>query len=78
MTGLGDEPVILEIASLVTDAELNILADGPEIAAHRTAEEISRMEVWPAVQRKKNPGCSTALKLRERGSGKLNARRSIF
>jgi len=52
-TGLGDEQVILEIASLVTDAELNILAEGPEIAAHRTAEEISRMEVWPAVQHKK-------------------------
>ena len=52
MTGLGDEPVILEIASLVTDAELNILAEGPEIAAHRTAEEISRMEAWPAVQHK--------------------------
>ena len=29
MTGLGDEQVILEIASLVTDAELNILAEGP-------------------------------------------------
>ena len=68
MTGLGDEPVILEIASLVTDAELNILAEGPEIAVHRTAEEISRMEVWPAVQHK-NPGCSIALKLRERGQG---------
>ena len=77
MTGLGDEQVILEIASLVTDAELNILAEGPEIAVLRTAEEISRMEAWPAVQHK-NPGCSTALKLRERRSGKLNARRSIF
>jgi oligoribonuclease len=77
MTGLGDEQVILEIASLVTGAELNILAEGPEIAVHRTAEEISRMEAWPAVQHK-NPGYSIALKLRERGAGKLNARRSIF
>ena len=54
MTGLGDEQVILEIASLVTGAELNILAEGPEIAVHRTAEEISRMEAWPAVQHKKS------------------------
>ena len=54
MTGLGDEQVILEIASLVTDAELNILAEGPEIAVLRTAEEISRMEAWPAVQHKKS------------------------
>lgn len=52
-TGLGDEQVILEIASLVTDTELNILAEGPEIAGLRTAEEISRMEAWPAVQHKK-------------------------
>ena len=54
MTGLGDEQVILEIASLATDAELNILAEGPEIAVLRTAEEISRMEAWPAVQHKKS------------------------
>ena len=52
-TGLGDEQVILEIASLVTDTELNILAEGPEITVLRTAEEISRMEAWPAVQHKK-------------------------
>jgi oligoribonuclease len=52
-TGLGDEQVILEIASLVTDTELNILAEGPEIAVLWTAEEISRMEAWPAVQHKK-------------------------
>ena len=52
-TGLGDEQVILEIASLVTDTELNILAEGSEIAVLRTAEEISRMEAWPAVQHKK-------------------------
>ena len=32
MTGLGDEHVILEIATLVTDGNLNILAEGPEIA----------------------------------------------
>jgi len=52
MTGLGDEQVIVEIASLVTDADLNILAEGPEFAIHRTPQEMSRMEEWPAKQHK--------------------------
>ncbi len=52
MTGLSDEQVIIEIASLVTDAELNILAEGPEIAIKRSKEEMSRMEEWPAKQHK--------------------------
>jgi oligoribonuclease len=54
MTGLGDEQVIVEIASLVTDADLNILAEGPELAIHRTPEEMARMEEWPAEQHKKS------------------------
>ncbi len=53
MTGLGDDQVIVEIASLVTDADLSVLAEGPEIAIHRTAEEMARMEEWPAEQHKK-------------------------
>ena len=39
MTGLSDEQVIIEIASLVTDAELNILAEGPEIAIKRSKKK---------------------------------------
>jgi len=54
MTGLGDEQVIVEIASLITDADLNVLAEGPELAIHRTPEEMSRMEDWPAEQHKKS------------------------
>ncbi|MDP6667767.1 MAG: oligoribonuclease [Dehalococcoidia bacterium] len=54
MTGLGDDQVIVEIASLVTDADLNVLAEGPELAIHRTPEEMARMEKWPAEQHKKS------------------------
>ena len=54
MTGLGDDQVIVEIASLITDADLNILAEGPEIVIHRTPEEMSRMEEWSAEQHKKS------------------------
>ncbi len=54
MTGLGDDQVIVEIASLITDADLNILAEGPELAIHRTPQEMARMEEWPAKQHKKS------------------------
>ncbi len=54
MTGLGDDQVIVEIASLVTDADLNVLAEGPELAIHRTPEDMARMEDWPAQQHKKS------------------------
>ncbi|MDA1279898.1 MAG: oligoribonuclease [Chloroflexi bacterium] len=54
MTGLSDDQVIVEIASLITDANLNVLAEGPELAIHRTPEEMSRMEEWPAQQHKKS------------------------
>ena len=52
MNGLSDEQVIIEIASLVTDDELNILSEGPEIAIKRSKKEMSRMEEWPAKQHK--------------------------
>ena len=52
MTGLGDEHVILEIATLVTDGNLNILAEGPEIAVYRSADELKSIEEWSAEHHK--------------------------
>jgi len=47
MTGLDPErDVIIEAAVLVTDGDLNVVADGPEIAIHRSAEELSVMNEW--------------------------------
>ena len=47
MTGLDPERnVIIEIASLVTDRDLNILAEGPCLAIARTAEELATMDAW--------------------------------
>ena len=47
MTGLNAETdVILEIATLVTDGELRIVAEGPELAIHHDAETLSRMDDW--------------------------------
>jgi oligoribonuclease len=44
MTGL--EPatdVIVEIATLITDDELNIVAEGPDLVVHATDEELAQM-----------------------------------
>jgi len=47
MTGLDPEQDrIIEIATLVTDADLNILAEGPVIAVHQSAEQLALMDEW--------------------------------
>jgi len=47
MTGLEpDRHVIIEVASLVTDAQLRILAEGPVIAIHRSERELAEMNDW--------------------------------
>lgn len=47
MTGLDpDTHKIIEIASIVTDSELNILAEGPVLAIHQSDEELAKMDEW--------------------------------
>jgi len=47
MTGLDpDEHVIIEIATLLTNAELEIIAEGPVLAVHQSAEELAKMDAW--------------------------------
>ncbi|WP_112478708.1 oligoribonuclease [Vibrio variabilis] len=47
MTGLDPEThKIIEIASIVTDSELNILAEGPVIAIHQPEVELAKMDDW--------------------------------
>ncbi|MBY6198992.1 oligoribonuclease [Vibrio hangzhouensis] len=47
MTGLDPEAhKIIEIASIVTDSQLNILAEGPVIAIHQSDEELAKMDDW--------------------------------
>ncbi|MGO2012634.1 MAG: oligoribonuclease [Pseudoalteromonas sp.] len=55
MTGL--EPVtdkILEIATIVTDSELNILAEGPTVAIHQSDELLNGMDEWCTTQHGKS------------------------
>ncbi|QBH95205.1 oligoribonuclease [Limnobaculum zhutongyuii] len=47
MTGLDPEiNRIIEIATIVTDANLNILAEGPVFAIHQTDEHMALMDEW--------------------------------
>ncbi|MDN3608363.1 oligoribonuclease [Vibrio ostreicida] len=47
MTGLDpDAHKIIEIATIVTDSELNILAEGPVLAIHQSEEELAKMDEW--------------------------------
>ena len=47
MTGLDPEQhKVIEIASIVTDSELNILAEGPVIAIHQSDVELGKMDDW--------------------------------
>ena len=47
MTGLDpDSDVIIEMATIVTDSELNTLAEGPVIAIHHSDEVLARMDEW--------------------------------
>ncbi|MEM9255690.1 MAG: oligoribonuclease [Pseudomonadota bacterium] len=47
MTGLEpDRDVVIEIATIVTDSELNTLAEGPVIAVHQSDARLSAMDEW--------------------------------
>lgn len=54
MTGLQDGHVIIEIASLVTDSDLNELATGPVVAIQRTEEELANINEWSMDQHTKS------------------------
>ncbi|MGB1465764.1 MAG: oligoribonuclease, partial [Alcanivorax nanhaiticus] len=47
MTGLSPEnDRIIEIATIVTDSQLNVLAEGPVLAVHQSDELLDGMDEW--------------------------------
>ena len=51
MTGLDtDNDYIIEVATTITDSELNILAEGPVIAVHQAEETLLAMDEWNTRQ----------------------------
>ncbi len=55
MTGLEpDRDVVIEIATIVTDKDLNILAEGPVLAIHQSDEVLANMNQWCVEQHGKS------------------------
>lgn len=51
MTGLNpDQDRILEIATVITDSNLNVLAEGPELAIHQPETILDLMDDWNVKQ----------------------------
>ncbi|MES0874273.1 oligoribonuclease [Sinimarinibacterium thermocellulolyticum] len=51
MTGLVPERHrIIEIATVVTDSQLNVLAQGPVLAIHQSDDELAAMDEWNTRQ----------------------------
>ncbi len=47
MTGLDPEThKVIEIATIVTDSQLNVLAEGPVLAIHQPEKELAKMDEW--------------------------------
>ena len=47
MTGLEpDTDKIIEVAVIVTDAQLNVLAEGPVFVIHQSDETLDKMDAW--------------------------------
>ena len=47
MTGLKPETdLIIEIATIVTDKHLNVLAEGPVLAVHQSEAVLAAMDDW--------------------------------
>lgn len=55
MTGLDtDRDSIIEIATVVTDAQLNVLAEGPEFAIAHPVETLEAMDEWNRNQHRRS------------------------
>ena len=55
MTGLDpDSDSIIEIATLITDQDLNVLAEGPELAIRHPVERLQGMDDWNRNQHRKS------------------------
>ena len=55
MTGLSPEnDVIIEIATIVTDSQLNTLVEGPVLAIHQSEERLQAMDDWNTRQHRKS------------------------
>ena len=65
MTGLEpDRHVIVEIATLVTDDDLNIVAEGPDLVIHQNDDALAEMDDFVTAMHKRS-GLTDAIKASE-------------
>lgn len=73
MTGLDpDRDTILEIATVVTDSRLEVVAEGPVIAIHHDEPVLERMDEW---NRRQHGGSGLLARVRESGVDMAEAER---
>lgn len=76
MTGLDPEvDRILEVATLVTDSELNLIAEGPVIYVRQSEEQIAGMDEWNTKHHNESGLVSL---VREKGVSEQAAERSTL
>ncbi len=76
MTGLSpDTDSIIEIATVVTDKELAVIADGPVLAIHQSEEVLGRMDDW---NRKQHGTSGLVARVRASRIGELEAERQTL
>lgn len=55
MTGLEpDEDEIIEIATIITDEDLNIVSEGPDLVIHQPESRLEKMDDWNRTHHKKS------------------------
>lgn len=55
MTGLDpDTDQIIEIATIITDKDLNVIAEGPELIIHCQEDRLQKMDDWNTNQHRKS------------------------
>jgi oligoribonuclease len=55
MTGLDPEKErIIEIAVIITDGDLNVIAEGPDLVVHQSAKLLKAMDEWNQTQHAKS------------------------
>ena len=78
MSGLDPHRcAILEIASIVTDADLNVIAEGPDIVVHQDDPVLTAMDEWCTTHHAKS-GLTTAVRTSTVSLGEAEQRSLAF
>lgn len=71
MTGLDPErDVILEMATIITDGDLNVIAEGPVLALHQSEATLAGMDEWNTTH---HTASGLVQRVRTEGVGTLEA-----